>query len=393
LLAVAAPSSALAATGSISGTVTDASSHLGIEGVRVCAEDENNWENWECRRTAGDGSYEITGLETGAYIVEFRSVEGQDYRRQYYDGKSYWEEADPVTVAAGDTSGIDAELAPAPSIQGTVTATEDGLPAEEVEVCAFDVVYEEYAGCEWTGADGSYSIQLFEAGEYKVEFWPAPSGRNLALQFWDHENRWAEADTVSVAEGETKTGIDADLAPGAAITGHVSSAATGLPLEEIRVCSIDAPSGQLWTCTWTNENGNYGLRYLSEGAYKVVFSPELSEWFPGAEGENDGFPTQFWNNQSTLAAANVISFGAGGTATGVDARLGSPAVAAPPVVTPPVVVPPRRRVVHKPNCKRGFKVKKVKGKYRCVKVHRHKHRRHGRVERPVTALPPRLLSR
>jgi hypothetical protein len=276
-------------------------------------------------------------------------------------------------TGSGETSGIDAELVPTGAIEGTVTATEDGLPAAEIEVCAYGVVSEEIAGCDFTAADGSYSIGL-EGGAYKISFWSGPSGRALALQFYDHESRWVEADVLAVAEGETKTGVDADLAPGATISGHVSSAATGLPLEEIHVCSIDALSGGLWTCTWTNSKGNYALRRFSAGVYKMVFSLELKEWFGGEApgGEDDGFPTQFWNNQTTLSAANPISLTTGGIAQGVDARLGGPAAAVPRAV-PPAVTPAVRR--HR-KCRPGFRRKLAHGKRRCLRAHRRHRKRH-----------------
>jgi hypothetical protein len=119
---------------------------------------------------------------------------------------------------------------------------------------------------------------------------------------------------------------------------------------------------------------------LSAGAYKVVFSPELWEFFPGEAfpGEDDdGYPTQFWSNQTTLAAASVLSLGVGGSAGAIDARLG------PPGVTPPIVTRliPKKLTKHptkhpRKQCKRGFRHKKVRGKDRCVRAHKHRRRHH-----------------
>jgi len=363
-LAAVAPAAALA--GSISGTVTDAGTAEPIEGVEVCAwMEEEAEEEWDfgCGYTAVDGTYAIPNLDPGNYFVEFWAGE-QGYRTEYFEG---------IAVGSGDTV-LDAELALRASISGTVLATKDGLPVEEVEVCAIDVEWNEYANCAWTGSDGTYSLPLYE-GEFKVEFWPGPSGRNLALQFYDHQDRWDDAGVLSLNEGESVSGIDAaDLAPGATLSGHVSDA-SGKPLEEIRVCSVYAPTGQLWICGWTGESGDYSIRFHSAGDYKAVFSPELREFFPEAEPEDDGYPTEFWDNQTTLAAANLIPLSPGQTAGGINAQLGT--LPAPPVITPPAANPP---VVHhrKRKCRRGFRKKRVKGKVRCVKVHKHrKHRKHG----------------
>jgi hypothetical protein len=374
LLVALAPAGAAAATGSIGGTVTDASTHEPIELAGVCAWAVNEEEGGGCTHTEEDGTYLLGGLKTGEYKVEFWS---EGYGFQYYDGKGSWSEADPVTVeAATTTGGIDAELAPAAKIEGTVTATEDGLGVEEVEVCAYPLAASEenFYECGYSGSDGTYAITGLNAGSYKVEFWPAYSGRNLAYQFYDHKFRYAEADVVSLAEGEQKTGIDADLPPGASIEGTVTGT-SGLASEEVLVCSIDASTGKLTICTWTDEAGKYRIRLLAADDYKVVFSPEFWEFFPG-EGfpgeEDDGLPTQFWNNQTTLGAANVLPLGAGGSATAIDARYG--AAPPPPLVTPPRVSPPRK---HR-KCPRGKRKRRVHGKVRCVRVHkRHRHRGRG----------------
>jgi hypothetical protein len=360
-MAAIAPAAALA--GSISGTVTEASSGDPVEGVEVCAymeeEAEEEWD-YGCAESEANGSYAIPGLDPGSYFVEFWAG-SQGYRTEYFEG---------VTVGEGGEVTLDAELSLKATLTGTVLATADGLPVEEVEVCAVDVEWNEYANCAWTGSDGTYTLPLYE-GEFKVEFWPGPSGRNLALQFYDHEDRWNDAKVISLTEGESASGVDADLAPGATLSGHVSDA-SGTALEEIRVCSIYVPTGQLWICGWTGSTGNYSMRFHSAGDYKVVFSPELTEFFPEAWPEDDGFPTEFWDNQTTLAAANVIPLSTGQSVGGINAALGS--LPAPPTVTPPAAQPPIHR---KRKCRRGFKKKRVKGKVRCVKVRKHrKHRAH-----------------
>ena len=383
-LAVLAPAAG-AATGSISGVVTDASTTEPVEGVEVCAGPYGEEEEGThaCAFTETDGTYFIGGLDPGGYRVTFWG--GSRYVVQYFNGKNEFSEAVPVEVlSATNTPGVDAALAVTAGIEGTVLATADGLGVEEVEVCAYplDPAEENFVECSYTDGDGSYEINGLAAGNYKVEFWTGPTGRRLGYQFWDHKIRFTEANIVSLDEGERWFGIDADLEPSAAITGNVSNVANGLPLEEIRVCSIDATINKLTVCTWTNEKGNYGIRSLPAGTYKVVFSPEMWEWFPGEAfpgEEDDGFPTQFWSSQSTLAAANVLSLSSGSDTGGIDARLGAPLTATPPTIVPPRTNPPVRK---RKKCRRGFRKKKVKGKVRCVKVRKHKRHKQRQHRQP-----------
>lgn len=382
------PGAAMAAGGSISGAVTDAEILEPIEGVEVCAWLLESEEGWRCTETGAAGEYELNELAEGEYGVEFWAPY-LGYATQFYDNETNWEQADPVLVGSEPVTGIDAALNPRPGITGTVTRSSDGEPVEEVEVCAWPVnpeAEETFWECGYTHADGTYFIDL-EPGSYKVEFWPRWSGQNLALQFYNGKNRWDEAETVVVEPGERTGGIDAELDPGATISGAVSSAASGVGLEEIPVCSIDSPSGELLTCNWTAADGSYSLPFLPEDQYKVVFSISFSEWF-GEEvwwEEDDGFATQFWNNQATVAAANVIPLSTGQSVPGIDARLGN--AVTPPVITPvtPPPPPPHHRRKH---CRRGYVKKKIKGKVRCVKRHR-RHRRHhhrARLARPQSPL-------
>jgi carboxypeptidase family protein len=373
-LASFAPAAARAATGSISGTVTDAASAEPLEGVEVCASPESEEGPSPCSFTETDGTYSIGGLDPGGYKVWFWA--GQRYVFEYFDGKHEWFEADSVAVLGGaDTPEIDADLEPTAAIEGTVTAADGGLPVEEVEVCAYpvDPSEESFFECSETAADGTYAIAGLNPGSYQVEFWTGWTSSPFAYEFWNDESRYAEADVVALAASERREGIDAELEPGAGISGSVTDLATGLPIEDVRVCSIDATIDKLTICIRTNEAGKYRIRSLPAGPYKVVFSPELWEFFPGEAfpGEDDdGYPTQFWSNQTTIGAANVLSLPIGGQATGIDAHFGI--APAPPALTPPVKAP-----VHKKRrCRRGYKKKLIHGKRRCVKVHRHRRHRH-----------------
>jgi len=154
------------------------------------------------------------------------------------------------------------------------------------------------------------------------------------------------------------------------------------------VCSAGALSGRLTHCTETNSSGHYVLYGLPTGSYKVAFSLEFREFFPGEPPEPDGYSTQFYNGKPTLAAADTLSLEAPKAVTGIDAHLlsSAPAVISPAPNTAPLIPTHPKR--HK--CRKHFKKKKVGGKVRCVRVH-HK-RKHHRAGQRSHRVPARLLA-
>lgn len=59
--------------------------------------------------TAGDGTYRVDGLAAGTYHLAFADPNG-GRTQQYWDGRSTFAEADPVTVAAATATTADAAL-------------------------------------------------------------------------------------------------------------------------------------------------------------------------------------------------------------------------------------------------------------------------------------------
>lgn len=270
------------------------------------------------------------------------------------------------------------------SIAGTVTDADANVPVAGAEVCAWAEI-DGGADCGFTQGDGSYVIEGLEPGEYTVEFWPGGGNQELALQFYDGVSRREEADVISLADGEARTGIDADLPLGSTIAGNVFDAGLGRSVEGVWVCSIDAVYDELLICDRTNANGNYGLPFHPTGKYKVVFSPDAREWGVSFLAEDDGYPTRYWNEATSLADAFAMSIGPAWFAGGIDVRYGTPPVVAPPAIAP--VGPPKTQPNRK--CKRGYRKKLVRGKRRCVRIrkHRHRHRHH------ALKAAPRLVAR
>jgi hypothetical protein len=369
LLALPAAGQA-AETGAIQGTVT-AEGGGAVVGIEVCAFGISPTEGGECAETTFGGAYNITDLSPGQYKVIFFG-QRQNYVEQTYKGSHSQATATPVPVGTTVVTGIDAELEKGASIAGTVTVAATGMPVSGVVACAISSVGED-SGCAETDAAGHYVIKGLPSAPYEVEFWTGELEQNLLTQYYPG--------LVYVAHQQEVTGIDAALQAGGQISGTVRAAATGAPLAGVEVCVTEA--GQPWagSCLKTPASGRYLFYGASSGAYKVVFSPEPSEiedsefWnFPA-----DAYPTQWWSGQSTFATATPILVTAPATVEGIDGSLGPgpAAIPAPAPASPPATAPVTPKV--KPvKCRKGLRKKTAKGRTRCVKVQRHKPRRHHR---------------
>lgn len=216
----------LAAGGKITGTVTDSVTGLPIEGVQVCAPPVDLFERESgtiyCDRTGAAGEYEVNSLATGSYKVEFFVEESPNYITELYDGKSSWDEADPVAVTAGaTTAGIDAALDEGIQITGTLTDAATAEPAEFIRICALDPVTEARRGCAFSKPDGTYSIAGLPLGTYVVIFAEDDVEDGVVLhsdgyvrQYYDDKPTFAAADRIGGPTPGVLSGIDAALVQG-----------------------------------------------------------------------------------------------------------------------------------------------------------------------------------
>ena len=306
----------LAVAGHVTGTVTNASA-VGLGGISVAAyraDGSGGWNDVAWTQTAADGSYDLGGLPTGSYRIEFRDDNDGAYVRQYYNNKPTIDLANPVAVTAGaTTSGINATLAAAGHVTGTVTnAGAVGLGG--INVNAYASVDDYNNGNQVNGtqtaADGSYDLGGLPTGSYLVEFQRRIYGAYVT-QFYNNKATIDLANPVAVTAGATTPGINATLAVAGHVTGTVKNAsAVGLGGIQVNACARRRLRRLGLHGTQTAADGSYDLGGLPTGSYRIGFSDDAG-----------AYVGEYYNNKPTLDLADNVGVTAGATTSGINATL------------------------------------------------------------------------
>jgi hypothetical protein len=324
---IAGVNAALTAGGRIAGAVTGPGSGP-VAGAEVCAEGDGGG----CAITNSLGQYTITNLATEKYTVDFRPVPASEavlfgaesaelvpprqseLLPQYYSGKASRSEAQEVAVDAGATTGeINAALETGGGISGIVRAKEGGAPVAKAVVCAEEAEGESH--CTLTSSSGEYHLEGLVPVTYGVFFVALRSGlydySDYAPQRYKDREFSEPGDLVTVKHEVTTGGVNAELVVGAQIKGKVTVASSGAPLAGGEACAVTSKGESLLDCAVTNSAGEYALTGLPTGTYTIYFvGPEGSEYVG-----------QIYNDQQTIASADLIPVTTGGVYPGISAAL------------------------------------------------------------------------
>jgi hypothetical protein len=207
----------------------------------------------------------------------------------------------PVSVTDGTkVTGVDATLAVAGFVSGTVTST-TGAPLGGVCVQAGGLS----DSVAVTSIDGTYELAGLPTGEVTISFFP-----DCGI-----DGTWSSARTptpVQVVGGELTPGINAKLAPGGSITGTVTDS-VGNPASEVCVLAVGTKAGEPTEVATTKSDGSYSIAGLSRGKYDVEFTNGC--------GNPTNFATQWWDDAGSQADATIVAVPSGSVETGIDAEL------------------------------------------------------------------------
>jgi hypothetical protein len=311
--------------GTIQGTVTDATTGAPLADVVVSAYIDSagsgcagDFVFLASATTDAAGNYTLTKLPTGDYRLRFQpSSNGASaaYLSEYYHDKANLDLADIIHVTVPEVvDNINAGLARGGQIMGMVTAVDTSLPLANVRISVYDS-NNWFVTSATTNASGMYTVTALVAGDYRLLFAPSSSGVASTYQreYYNDKPDLAAADAIPVPAAATISNINAALARGGQITGQVTAADTGLPLDDVSV-SIYGSSGAFFGSVPVNSSGVYTTTGLATGSYRLRFSPS-------SFGDAADYMTEHYNDKPDLATANPVNVTAPSLVTGIDAAL------------------------------------------------------------------------
>ncbi|MGB5296624.1 MAG: carboxypeptidase-like regulatory domain-containing protein, partial [Thermoanaerobaculia bacterium] len=304
-------------TGAISGTVTEAGSGTPISGTYVEIYDSNGWYV-TYGTTNSSGVYASNaGLATGDYYL--RTYDYSGHINELYDDIQCvsWctmTDGTPVSVTDGvTTSGIDFALTKGGLISGNITDedTTNGIQSIEVDIYTASGGYVSYATTDSSGnyittvgvPTGTYYARTYNANSYLDELYDdMPCLGSCTV---------TGGTAISVTIGVETTGIDFELTPGGAISGHLEDGITHLPIAFSGLNIHDA-GGQYVSWAYTDSSGNYtSYAGLPTGTYFVRTQ------------NGDGYLNELYDNLPCVGTCTVtdgtpVSVTLGATTPGID---------------------------------------------------------------------------
>ncbi len=292
----------LAATGAISGKVTDDSA-AGIQNIYIYVYDMN-YDYIGSGQTDASGDYSVTGLDTGSYKISFDN-NSLNYLSEWYDDQASFYTADAVAVTDGITTlNINAQLAAGAEIRGKVSnASAVGIAGIYVNIRDAS---NNSIGYDYTDASGNYEAKGLPTGSCRVHF--ENSSLNYIPEWYNNKASFDTADPVAVTAGSITYNINAQLATGGEIRGKVTNV-SAIPIQNIYVQVYDSGNHYVGSSS-TDAGGTYAVKGLPTGGYMVRFN-------------NNGlnYLTEWYNNKTSFATADSVAVTAGNITYNINAQL------------------------------------------------------------------------
>ncbi|MDF1513804.1 MAG: hypothetical protein P1S60_08350 [Anaerolineae bacterium] len=309
----------LSNTGRITGTVTGPDGILPLGSIEIRAYRYNGvyWVTAGSTLTGINGTYSLTGLPATTFRIRFSDPTGT-YVTEYFNDQrdASPDPANLITLFEGEVRGnIDASLALAGYIVGTVTKVSGGDPVEDFVAGAY-----QYRSGKWridgsgvTDGNGDYEIRGLTPGSYIIYFSDPYTPPRYLEEFYDNVLTSAEATYVPVTAGVTTPNIDADLGSYGSIAGTVTGP-LGSRLADITAniwqYNSSLAQWELLGGTATDENGDFSVPGLVTRDYRVEFFDSKGQ-----------YGTEYHNNKTTVETGDNVHVELGYETSNIDAAL------------------------------------------------------------------------
>jgi protocatechuate 3,4-dioxygenase beta subunit len=279
-------------TGSVSGTVTDAITHMPVKKTMVTISPNGNFANpvgpqWATTDAAG--AYNLTGLQPGKYRLSFQEPH---YPQARFGGVSK-----TVEIKAGEAAGtVNMELIPGAAVSGHIT-DEDGDALSNCYVQIHPAKNPDQGvqmmGSSGSNQDGDYraygiapgkyilSAQCLNAGFQARPFSPGPDppiSRAYPMQYYSSTLEAKSAQIVEVTAGNEKSGIDFQMnpTPVTQVRGMFSPggadwrSGTGLIVQLTALTEHGLDRGNSIGAMVDKDKGTFDFRRVFPGSYVLV---------------------------------------------------------------------------------------------------------------------------
>lgn len=231
--------------------------------------------------TNASGGYTLN-VTAGQYLIEFSDTFAGDsvvYATEWFNNRPSRIGANPVDVRTASATGINASLDEAGTITGRVTRPDtsddiDTLP--DPSVGATVEIYRVTNGTvgdtpektATTNSNGDYSVTGIFPGTFRLFVEPPAADEEVASEWFEDSSDSTTADDISLASGQTQSGINVNLNTAADLRGKVRDAGTLAPLQGVCVAAY-RPGGTFAGFALTNASGDYSIEDLGVGQYKL----------------------------------------------------------------------------------------------------------------------------
>ena len=315
----AAPATAAAKKGSITGVITgmgdEEGSSVGEDGVvylsKASSSTLTGYKYVGSFGADSNGAYKIPNLAAGKYSLSFSSYSElwltESWNNIVVD--SIDTVVTPINLKAGQKFVANADLVRGASISGVISGDDtDGEPLQAAEVYVYDAVTGDYEASGWHDQDAeTYTAKRIRPGNYKLRFESGESDYYLGEWYGGEDE--ASATVVTITGHEDLVDFDTVLTRGATISG------IGLTPERdeysIRASAYDV-DGDVVATSWVDEfDGEFELTKLEAGTYRVGFSSSATSPLK--------IVPEFYDDVASLELADGITVELGETVTEITA--------------------------------------------------------------------------